>query len=149
MFSRSIPYKAETSRQGSGAAAVLGIFLAVYVGIALCFYWLMQPTVVTNQGLAAFRAPPNTIVSSFLVPSAPSGSLATTVEQPAPEIAETPVAPPKKAVAKREARAVPRPQRPVREHERERSNPSWGYASSQPQGSWGYASSQQGSRPWF
>jgi len=148
MFSRSLPYKADTSRRGFGAAVVLAIFLGVYLGIAGCFYWLMQPTVVANNGLAAFHPPPNTIVSTFLVPSTPSEPLATVAEPATPEIAESPVTPPKKVVAKREAKAPPRAQRTVRE--RERPSPSWGYASSQPQGGWGYASSQpQGSRPWF
>jgi hypothetical protein len=126
---------------------VLSIFLGVYVGIALCFYWLMQPTVVKNNGLAAFRPPPNTIVSTFLVPPTPSEPVATVAEPAAQEIAEKPVTAPKKAIAKREARTTPRQERPARE----RPNQQWGYATSQqPRGSWGYASSQaQGSRPWF
>src|SRR3982074_2611867 len=148
MHSRVNPFVAGNSRQGSGAVAVLAIFLGVYVGIALCFYWLMQPTVVKNNGLAAFRAPPNTIVSTFLLPpSAPSEPLAT-VAEPAQEVAESPVTAPKKPIAKREARTAPRPERPVRE--RERASPQWGNGTSPQAGSWGYASSQpQGARPWF
>jgi hypothetical protein len=45
-----------------GLAAVFGIFIAVYATVATAFYWLMQPTVAGNRGLAAYSPPPNTVV---------------------------------------------------------------------------------------
>ena len=61
-----------TSRhQDSGLAAAFGIFLAVYVGTACCFYWLMQPTVVKN-GLPAYQPPPLTVLNYADLPREPS-----------------------------------------------------------------------------
>src|SRR5215475_5889475 len=43
-----------------GAAA--GMVLAAYVGFFFVLYWLMQPSVTANPGLAAYRPPRKTIV---------------------------------------------------------------------------------------
>jgi hypothetical protein len=123
----------------SGLVTALVIFLGVYAGIALCFYWLMQPSVAKNSGLAAYQPPPKTVViyaDMPRLPPAPSERLATLAgAEPAPEIVEKTVAAPKPESNKREARTTPRRERPVRE----RPNPMWGYASSQ----------SHGFRPWF
>jgi hypothetical protein len=120
-----IHLRSGTSRyQDCGLAAAFGIFLAVYAGIALCFYWLMQPTVVKNGGLAAYHPPPKTIVidaDSPWVPPAPSERLATlAVAEPAHEITQSSA--PKTEIKTHEARTTPRRERPVRAQ----PNPVWG-----------------------
>jgi hypothetical protein len=131
--------------RGSGLVTALAVFLAVYAGIALGFFWLMQPSVSKNSGLAAYQPPPKTVVSyasSPWVPPAPSERLATLAgPEPAGEIVDKSVAAPKQEVTKqetneREARQAPRRERVVRE----RPNPMWDFASSRSHG---------GYRPWF
>ena len=46
----------------SGIATALALLLTLYAGLAFGFYWLMQPTVVKNHGLAAYQPPPMTVV---------------------------------------------------------------------------------------
>src|SRR5262249_61376721 len=56
-----------------GTAA--GIAVAAYAGFFLWLYWLMQPIVVANPGLAGYHPPPKTIVryaDSPWVPPDPS-----------------------------------------------------------------------------
>jgi hypothetical protein len=36
----------------------IGTVIAAYAGFFLVLYWLMQPTVSANAGLAAYRPPP-------------------------------------------------------------------------------------------
>src|SRR5713226_3301917 len=45
-------------------AAAVGIILAAYAGFAFGLFWLMQPSVATNSGLAGYRPPPKTVVHS-------------------------------------------------------------------------------------
>src|SRR5262244_1461294 len=123
-----------------GAAA--GMVLAAYVGFFFVLYWLMQPSVTANPGLAAYRPPPKTIVryaDSPWVPPPPSEALPIrAAAEPAPAVAKSSVAeePKKETKAKKqEARTSPRRARPVREQQ----NPFWGWASSR----------SVGSRPWF
>src|SRR5215475_14398070 len=124
-------------------AAAVGLVVAAYLGFFVALYWLMQPTVTANPGLAAYQPPPKTIVryaDSPWVPPPPSEALpilrATT--ERAPEVAKSSAAEePKKETKKQEARTSPRRARPAREQQ---PNPFWG----------GYASSRSyGSRPWF
>jgi len=129
-------YAAGISRYEDGRlAAAVGIFFGVYAGFAFCFYWLMQANVVTNQGVAAYRPPPKTIVNYELprLPPTPVDPFATrVVPEPTHKIAESGVIEPKKEIKKPEAR-TPRSERPVRE----RPNPY-------------YSSSRSfGFRPWF
>jgi hypothetical protein len=135
---------ARSSRyQDSGLAVALGIHLGVYTGVAFCFgavlYWLMQPTVFENYGIAAYKPPPKTVVvyadSPWAPPPAPSEPPVTVaVAEPPPDVVQsTTVA--MKEVKKREARTAPRRERRVRE----RPNPMFDYASSR---SYGF-------RPWF
>jgi len=115
--------------------AAVGILLAAYAGFFLALYWLMQPSVAANPGLAAYRPPPKTVVhyaDSPWVPPAPSEALAIpTATEPAPEIAKSSVTEePKKETKKQEPRTAPR-----RAHAAQ-PNP---YASSR----------SSGFRPWF
>jgi hypothetical protein len=136
-----------------GLAAAPGIILGVYMGVAVCFaagfYWLMQPTVSRNPGLAAYKALPKTVVvyaDSAWVPHTPPQSPATVgIAETAPEVVESTVAAPKndtvvvapkKTTKRREARTTPRRREPLA---RERTNPFWDYA----------ASTSYGYRPWF
>ena len=144
MYLRGYPLGASTPQhEDYHLAAAVGIVLAAYVGFFFALYWLMQPTVSANPGLAGYRPPPKTVVryaDSPWVPPPPSEALPilrATAER-APEVAKSSVAEePKKETKKQEARTSPRPARPVREQQ---PNPFWG----------GYASSRSsGSRPWF
>jgi len=109
----------------------VGFILAAYLGFFVALYWLMQPSVGANPGLAAYQPPPKTVVryaDSPWVPPAPSEALAIpAATEPVPELAKNSVTEaPKKETKKQEARTAPRRARPVREQ----PNPFWGYASS-------------------
>jgi hypothetical protein len=136
--------------QDCGFAIAIGFHLSIYVGIAVFFYWLMQPTVNLNPGLAAYKPLPKTVViyadspwvppaSSELPPSIavaePRSSIA--AAEPTPEVVEeSAVVAPKKEIKKREGRTARRRERPVL---RERQSPMWDYA----------FSPSFGRRPWF
>src|SRR5215475_4640525 len=90
-------------------ATAIGIILAAYVGFFVALYWLMQPSVAANPGLAAYRPPPKTVVhyaDSPWVPPAPSEALPIRPEaEPTREIAKGSVTEePKKETKKRETR---------------------------------------------
>src|SRR5262252_3602574 len=123
-------------------AAAVGFVVAAYLGFFVVLYWLMQPTVTANPGLAAYQPPPKTVVryaDSPWVPPPPSEALPPirAAAEPAPAIAKSSVAAePKKETKKQEARTSSRRAQPVRAQ----PNPFWG----------GWASSRSaGSRPWF
>jgi hypothetical protein len=122
-------------------ATAVGFVVAAYLGFFVVLYWLMQPTVTANPGLAAYQPPPKTVVryaDSPWVPPPPSEALPPmrAAAEPAPEMAKSSVAAePKKETKKQEARTSPRRARPVRVQQ----NPFWGWASSR----------SSGSRPWF
>ena len=123
-------------------ATAVGFVVAAYLGFFVVLYWLMQPTVTANPGLAAYQPPPKTVVryaDSPWVPPPPSEALPPmrAAAEPAPEMAKSSVAAePKNETKKQEARTSPRRARPAREQ----PNPFWG----------GWASSRSsGSRPWF
>jgi hypothetical protein len=125
-----------------GTAA--GFVVAAYAGFFLVLYWLMQPSVVANPGLAGYRPPPKTIVryaDSPWVPPDPSEPFPIrATREPGAEIAKSRVTEePKKEVKKQEARTAPRHARPAPAQQQQ--NPFWG----------GFASSRSsfGSRPWF
>ena len=150
MYLRGNPLGPSTPQyEGYHLAAAVGIVLAAYVGFFFALYWLMQPTVSANPGLAGYRPPPKTVVryaDSPWVPPAPSEALPLPVREaaePAPAIAKSNVTEkPKKEIKetrKQEARTSPRRARHVREQQTQPS-PFWGYASS---------SRSYGSRPWF
>ncbi len=115
----------------TGAA---GIFLEGYAAFFFILYWLMQPTVTANSGLAGFRPPPKTSVKYAYapwVPPNPSEALPIrSVDEPAPVIAKRSVTEEPKETRKQEGRTTPRQARPVREQ----PNPFWGHASSRPFG---------------
>jgi hypothetical protein len=121
------------------AAAAVVICLGLYGGFAAGFYSLMQPTVVENRGVAAYKPPPATVVvysGSPFVPPAPSQPAALVeLTDPAPEVLESTEVAPKKETKKHAARPAPRRERQVRE----RRDSMWDFAS---RPSHGY-------RPWF
>ena len=139
MHLRWSQYAAGVSRcEDYRLVTAVGIFLGVYAGFAICFYWLMQPNVAANYGLAAYRPPPKTVVNYADLPAPPAAAeprATFVVAEPTHEIAESRVIEPKKEIKKPEAATTPRRERPVRE----RPNPSWTYSSSR---SYGF-------RPWF
>jgi len=134
--------------QNSGVAAALAMHLAIYAGVGCCFaavlWWLLQPKVIENQGLAAYKPPPGTVLTHAgspgpaILPPLTDGLAVATV--PVPQVGESTVnAAPKdeaKHEAKRETRrreapTNPRPRRYVREQRDPRSDfayqPSYGF----------------------
>jgi hypothetical protein len=128
-------------------AFALGINVGVYAGIIACFaaglFWLMQPKVIQNHGLAAYKPPPGTVVNyadSTRVPPAlsePPEPETVGMAEPAPAVVASPVAATpspaaaiKKEIKKRETRTMP---------PRERWSPFWDSA----------AAPSRGYRPWF
>jgi hypothetical protein len=140
MYLRGNPFSSRTWRyEDCNLATAIGIVLAGYAGFFFVLYWLMQPSITPNPGLAAYRPPPKTIVhyaDSPWVPPAPSEALPIRAADPEPEIAKSSVTEePKKETKKQERRTTARRTQPVREQ----PNPFWGHASSR----------SFGSRPWF
>jgi hypothetical protein len=140
MYLRGDPFSSRTWRyEDCNLATAIGIVLAGYAGFFFVLYWLMQPSITPNPGLAAYRPPPKTIVhyaDSPWVPPAPSEALPIRAADPEPEIAKSSVTEePKKETKKQERRTTARRTQPVREQ----PNPFWGHASSR----------SFGSRPWF
>jgi hypothetical protein len=112
-------------------AGAAGIGLGAYAAFSFVLYWLMQPTVTANSGLAGYRPPPKTIVkyadAPWEPPNSPEALPIRAVDEPAPVIAKRSVTEePKNETKKQEGRTTPRQARPVREQ----PNPFWGYASS-------------------
>jgi hypothetical protein len=141
MYLRAIPFGASIRRyEDYRLVGGVGIALAGYAGFFVVLYWLMQPTVSENPGLAAYRPPPKTVVKYLdapWVPASPSDVLPMRAADEPREIVKRSVTEePKKETKKQEARTTPRrAAQPVREQ----PNPFWGHASSR----------SFGSRPWF
>jgi hypothetical protein len=143
-WSRGVSIRASILRLGSvryqdaSLAVAFGINVGVYAGIVACFatglFWLMQPTVVQNQGLAAYKPPPRTVViyadPTWVPPTLSESPATVAVAEPAPEVVESTVVATKKEIKKRAARTTP---------PRERLNPFWDYASAP----------SRSFRPWF
>ncbi len=109
MYLRWNPFRPRTSRfEDCRLGAAGGIVLAAYAGFFFVLYWLMQPSVTANPGLAAYRPPPKTVVryaDSPWVPPAPSEALPIRAEtEPAPELAKSSVAEEPKKRQKRSKR---------------------------------------------
>ena len=140
------PFRPSTSRfDDCGLAAAVGVLLGIYASFFFGLYWLMQPSVSPNTGLAGYRPPPKTVVryaDAPWVPPPPSEALPIrVVDEPAlievasSNVTEEPKRETKKETKKHPARTSPRRARPVREQR----NPFSGYALSR----------SFGSRPWF
>jgi substrate-binding family protein len=67
-----------------------GIGLGAYAAFYFVLYWLMQPTVTANSGLAGYRPPPKTIVkyadAPWEPPNSPEALPIRAVDEPAPVI---------------------------------------------------------------
>ena len=118
---------------------VIGTVIAAYAGFFLVLYWLMQPTVSANAGLAAYRPPPKTVVKyadAPWVPPDPSEALPFRASGERPVAKASVTEEPKKEVKKPEKRTAPRQARPVQQQQ----NPFWGFGSQ---------SRSSGYRSWF
>ena len=138
MALRGIRLRSRASRyQGSGLATGFAVVLGIYVAVGLGFYWLLQPTVIAHRGMAAYQAPPMTVVRDApWVPPASSETDAVFTARRNQEIAES-----RAAATRNEIKAAETPPAPRRET-RARTRPahSWGYTSGR--SGWGF-------RPWF
>jgi hypothetical protein len=132
----------------SGAA--VGIPLAAYlIGLslfALWFYYLLQPHYIPNLGLAAYKPPPATVVDYEVAARLP------VQHGPVPSLAEIesrPEEPPTIVAAstpERQADAK-KPNRPrSAARARQRANPYWHYAASNP---WSRGNRPFVSSPWY
>ena len=130
--------RSRTSRfEDFNLAAAFAASLGVCTVLAFGYYWLLKPTVFPNQGLAAYKPPPKTIVSAVpWVPPEPGSEVFTSYAraEPAPE---SKTVAPKDEKKAREVPQAPRHERAVRA----RPAPSWNnnYTAGR---SWGW-------RPWF
>src|SRR5262245_32954334 len=142
MYLRGNPFGPSTSRyEDCRLAGTAGIAVGAYAAFFFILFWLMQPTVTANSGLAGYQPPPKTIVkydanAPWVPPSPAEAFPRRALDEPAPVIAKRSVAEePKKETKKQEVRTAPRQARPAAQQQ----NPFWGFGSS-PSG---------GSRPWF
>jgi type IV secretory pathway VirB10-like protein len=139
----------------TGVAAALAIHLAVYAGVGCCFaialWWLLQPKVLENAGLAAYKPPPNTVLTHAgapgpaILPPQPDASAMATV--PAPQAAEV-VAPPKQETPKQEAKQETRKETKRREAARNPRPRRVAPEQRDPRADFAYQPSY-GFRPWF
>src|SRR5215475_4269029 len=70
-----------------GLLGAIGIFVGGYLALGVGFYWWMQPAVFENSGIAAYKAPPATVVVypevPFVAPApAPSASASAPAVEP-------------------------------------------------------------------
>ena len=129
--------RARTSRFAeSGIAAAFGLFVALFAGTAFGFYWLMQPTVLKNHGLAAYSPPPATVIRNvpWVPPDSTSEINSAFAYAPPRKVEESSAPAPKTEVKTSEPRRASAPQRRVR---------------ARPAPAWGYANRSYGFRPWF
>jgi hypothetical protein len=128
----------------TGVATALAIHLATYAAVGCCFaaalWWLLQPRVIENTGLAAYKPPPGTALTyggspgPAILPPLPDASSVATV--PAPQVAAGSVVASPKPEAKRDTKrrevaTNPRPRRSVPEQRDPRAafayQPSYGF----------------------
>jgi hypothetical protein len=50
------------------------LYLGLFTGFAFGFYWFLQPTVVKNRGVAAYKPPPLTVINYPSSPFVPPAS---------------------------------------------------------------------------
>jgi hypothetical protein len=108
----------------SKAAIGFVAFAGLYVLAAAGFYWLMQPSVAQNRGVAAYQPPPKAVVSYVpWVPPPPDVDAPILTARPAPEAEQASATPAKTDTKTQEtSRAVPRER-----HVRARPAPRYGY----------------------
>jgi hypothetical protein len=132
---------------GLSALGVLGLMCGTTAALFLVLFWLMQPKVLENPGMAAYHPPPGT----RLVPvprKSDAPELASLPEGSGTSFAEAPVAPEPPKPAKPQARerskkvVAAKPRRNI-ERERTYAQQQWGT-----QQQWGFASSQRRPEPW-
>ena len=72
MYVRGHAFRPASSRYEEYAlAAVAGSLVAIFAGLGLGFYFLMQPTIMPNHGLAAYQPPPKAVVHYAKTPWVP------------------------------------------------------------------------------
>jgi hypothetical protein len=132
-------YRQDADGLGAALAIYLSLYSFVFVLFALWLYSLMQPKVVPNPGVAAYKPPPGTVIS-YDVPA----RLLAQHGQP-PQLAELPPTPEADETTGRSVQTVeqaPEPQRVVKAKRHkppkvaaqppERGNPWGAYAASYP-----------------
>ena len=71
MHSHQRRFATSDSHEDYRLGVTVGTVIAAYAGFFLVLYWLMQPTVSANAGLAAYRPPPKTVVKYADAPWVP------------------------------------------------------------------------------
>src|SRR5262245_65936057 len=96
MHSHQNRFATSSSHDDYRLGVTVGTVIAAYAGFFLVLYWLMQPTVSANAGLAGYRPPPKTVVKyadAPWVPPEPSEALAyrRASDEPRPVVAKASV----------------------------------------------------------
>lgn len=115
-------------------------FCAVFTGFIFVLRAVLQPTVLVNPGLSAYKAPAATVLYPQSVPPEPEWQLA--ADEPASQPAPPPAAPEKQRPAKQSRQKSARAQHIARQHYEQR-NPMAGYTAM------GYAAPGGYFRPWY
>jgi hypothetical protein len=128
-------YAPQPERVAAALAVHLTLYGAVFSLFLVFLYSLLQPTVVRNPGLAAYEAPPGTVISlalpaRLLAAGEPIEPVASV--QPAPEALSTDGRAPKQAEASpaelKPAEVKPPKRRPAKSPPKERQSPAINYA---------------------
>src|SRR5262249_42809762 len=137
MHSHQRRFATSDSHEDYRLGVTVGTVIAAYAGFFLVLYWLMQPTVSANAGLAAYRPPPKTVVKYADAPWVPPDPAEAVPFRRAsderPRVAKASATEePKKEVKKPERRTAPRQAaRPAQQQ----PNPFWGgFGSFRPSG---------------
>jgi hypothetical protein len=115
-----------SAHASSGLAGAIAISLGLYLTVGLClgggFYWLMQPKVIHNVGVAAYQPPPRTVLGyaparvDYPAPTVVEGPVAAAPQQTEPVVArvsESQPTPPKRDTGKGQGAASTRARRPA------------------------------------
>ena len=117
-----------------GLLGAVGILVGGYVALGVGFYWIMQPAVFENAGVAAYKPPPATIVvypEVPFVPPTPAPSASMSPPPPSASRSSAAIEPPVEAafaaaipeVQERPALAVPKQTPKRRERTTSRKEP--------------------------
>jgi hypothetical protein len=122
------PYRIE--QKSAGLAIPVAVCLTVSGLLAFWFYSLFQPQYIPNPGLAAYTAPPATVIAEMPARkleqhrmASPPAEIASPAEEPIPTVV---VSKPEPTIE------VKQPKRPKAKQPRQRNNPYWDYAASYP-----------------
>ncbi len=116
-------------------------FCAVFMGFVCVLHAVLQPTVLTNPGLSAYKPPAATVLYPQGIPPEPEWQLMA-ADEPASQPAPPPAAPEKKRPAKQSRQKSARAQHMARQPYEPRNSMAGHTAM-------GYVEPESSFRPWF